>query len=149
MGRFLVREESLDKPWERSRLWGRESLNVLNQKKGTENVLGLTLDMRMLEKDKVHVSLELTREALSKMDRLMLLQLNYVQITGSYKHFPKEVRWLCMHGFPFKSIPSDLPTQNMVALDMSYSNIESFGNFYSYPQRLHKRLKLLIGSFVV
>ncbi|KAI3739213.1 hypothetical protein L2E82_29612 [Cichorium intybus] len=36
--------------------------------------------------------------------------------------------------------------ENLVALDMSYSNIESFGTFYSYPQRLHKRLKQLLGS---
>ncbi|CAH1440600.1 unnamed protein product [Lactuca virosa] len=50
MGRFIVRKESLDKPWERSHLWGHESFKVLKQKKGTESVLGLTLDMRMLEK---------------------------------------------------------------------------------------------------
>ncbi|KAI3739181.1 hypothetical protein L2E82_29579 [Cichorium intybus] len=66
MGRFLVREESLSKPWERSRLWGYESFRVLKQKKGTENVLGLTLDMRMLEKEKLHGSLELKTDALSK-----------------------------------------------------------------------------------
>ncbi|KAL7617423.1 hypothetical protein Lser_V15G03796 [Lactuca serriola] len=146
MGRFVVREESLNKPWERSQIWGHESFRVLKLKKGTENVLGLTLDMRMLEKNNLHGSLELKTDALSKMDRLMLLQLNYVQITGSFTNFPEELRWLCMHGFPLKSIPSDLPMENLVSLDMSYSNIESFGIFYSYPQRLHKRLKLLIGS---
>ncbi|XP_023767307.1 disease resistance protein RPV1 isoform X1 [Lactuca sativa] len=146
MGRFLVREESLYKPWERSRLWGHESFRVLKQEKGTENVLGLTLDMRMLEKEKLHGSLELKTDALSKMDRLMLLQLNYVQISGSYKKFPEELRWLCMHGFPLKYIPSDLSMENLVALDMSYSNIESLEICYSYPQRLHKRLKQMIGS---
>ncbi|CAI9269629.1 unnamed protein product [Lactuca saligna] len=146
MGRFLVREESLYKPWERSRIWGHESLRVLKQNKGTENVLGLTLDMRMVEKEKLHGSLELKTDAPSKMDRLMLLQLNYVQITGSYKNFPKELRWLCMHGFPLKSLPSDLLMENLVSLDLSYSNIESFIGCYSYPQRLHKRLKQLIGS---
>ncbi|XP_052622781.1 disease resistance protein RPV1 [Lactuca sativa] len=146
MGRFVVREESLYNPWERSRIWGHESFRALKQKKKMENALGLTLDMGMLEKEKLHGSLELKTDALSKMDRLMLLQLNYVQITGSYKNFPEELRWLCMHGFPLKSIPLDLPVENLVALDMSYSNIESFGIFYSYPQRLHKRLKQLIGS---
>ncbi|CAH1440580.1 unnamed protein product [Lactuca virosa] len=34
----------------------RISSSVLKQKKGTENVLGLTLDMRMLEKEKLHGS---------------------------------------------------------------------------------------------
>ncbi|KAI3739772.1 hypothetical protein L2E82_30183 [Cichorium intybus] len=36
------------------------------QKKGTDNVLGLTLDMRMLEKEKLHGSLELKTDALPK-----------------------------------------------------------------------------------
>lgn len=33
MGRFVVREESFHKPWERSRLWGHDSFRVLKQKK--------------------------------------------------------------------------------------------------------------------
>ncbi|KAK1413504.1 hypothetical protein QVD17_35278 [Tagetes erecta] len=49
MGRDLVRQESRDKPWKRSRLWRHdESFKVLEEKKGTENLIGLTLDMRML-----------------------------------------------------------------------------------------------------
>ncbi|KAI3510918.1 hypothetical protein L1887_18057 [Cichorium endivia] len=152
MGRFLVREESLSKPWERSRLWGYESFRVLKQKKGTENVLGLTLDMRMLEKEKLHGSLELKTDALSKMDSLMLLQLNYVEIEGSYQNFSEELRWLCMHGFPLKCIPSNLLMENLVALDMSYSNIESFGICYSNLKRFESRqmlgsLKILNLSF--
>ncbi|KAI3739196.1 hypothetical protein L2E82_29595 [Cichorium intybus] len=140
MGRFVVREESHYKPWERSRLWGHESFKVLKQKKGTENVLGLTLDMRMIEKEKLHGSLELKTDALSKMDSLMLLQLNYVQINGPYENFPEQLRWLCMHGFPLESIPSDLLMENLVSLDMSYSNIESFG----IPQL--RKTEKLIGS---
>ena len=98
------------------------------------NLLGLTLDMRMLKKELLSGSFELKTNILSKMDNLMLLQLNYVKVQGSYENFSKELRWLCMHGFPSKYIPSDLPTDNLVALDMSYSNIESFINFYSNPQ---------------
>nr|KAJ0227743.1 hypothetical protein LSAT_V11C100040600 [Lactuca sativa] len=148
MGRFVVREESLYKPWERSRIWGHESFKVLKDEKGTENVLGLTLDMRMLEKEQLHGSIELKIDALSKMDRLMLLQLNYVQITGSCKDFPKKLIWLSMHGFPLKYVPLNLPLENVVALDLSYSKIESFGISCSYPQRLLKRLKFqqLTGS---
>ncbi|XP_023767757.3 disease resistance protein RPV1 [Lactuca sativa] len=51
-----------------------------------------------------------------------------------------------MHGFPLKSIPLELPMENLVALDMSYSNIESFGIYYWYLQRFPKRLKQWIGS---
>ncbi|XP_023751053.2 disease resistance protein RUN1 isoform X2 [Lactuca sativa] len=146
MGRFVVQQESPNRPWERSRLWcHEESLKVLLQKKGTGNVLGLILDIKMLKNKKLREAFELKTDTLSKMDKLMLLQLNYVQINGSYENFPETLRWLCMHGFPWKSIPPDLPMENLVALDMSYSNIESFGIF-NYPQRSDKRLKKSIGS---
>ncbi|XP_023741123.1 disease resistance protein RPV1 isoform X1 [Lactuca sativa] len=146
MGRFVVHQESPDKPWKRSRLWcNEESFKVLKQKRSMGNLLGLTLDMRMLKKELLSGSFELKTNILSKMDNLMLLQLNYVKVQGSYENFSKELRWLCMHGFPSKYIPSDLPTDNLVALDMSYSNIESFINFYSNPQ-LENREKQSIGS---
>ncbi|KAL7615834.1 hypothetical protein Lser_V15G03496 [Lactuca serriola] len=143
LGRFEVRQESLDKPWKRSRIWcHKESFKVLKQKKGKGNLLGLTLDMRMLEKEKLGISYELKTDALSNMDNLMLLQLNYVHMNGSFANFPEELRGLCMHGFHLKSIPLDLPMMNLVALDMSYSNIESFVGCYNNPQRLEKRQKL-------
>ncbi|KAJ9558661.1 hypothetical protein OSB04_013275 [Centaurea solstitialis] len=143
MGRDVVRQESPDKPWKRSRLWcHEESFKVLEQNKGSGKLKGLVLDMGMLEKEEICGSFELKTDALSKMDNLMLLHLNYVQLNGSYKNFPRNLRWLCMHGFPLKSIPSDLPMENLVALDMSYCNFESFDMSCSNQQRLRKRQKL-------
>ena len=66
---------------------------------------------------------ELRADALRKMDKLKLLQLNNVKMDGSYKNFPKGLRWLSMHGFHSNVIPSDLPMENLVALDMSHSNL--------------------------
>ncbi|KAL7617094.1 hypothetical protein Lser_V15G02983 [Lactuca serriola] len=146
MGRLMIHQESPDKPWKRSLLWCHEdSFKVLKQKKGKGNLLGLALDMRMLEKVNLRESFELKTNALSNMDNLMLLQLNYVKMNGSYKNFPEELRWLCMHGFPLKSIPSDLRMENLVVLDMSYSNIESFGICYSNSHGLKSRKKILGG----
>jgi hypothetical protein len=82
--------------------------------------------MRMLEKEKLRGSSELKTAAFSNMGSLMILHLDYVQITGTYENFPEELRWLRMCGFPLKSIPSELPMKNLVALDMSYSKIEYF-----------------------
>ncbi|KAI3739604.1 hypothetical protein L2E82_30013 [Cichorium intybus] len=144
MGRFEVRQESLNKPWKRSRLWcHEESFKVVKRKLGKGNILGLVLDMRMVEKEKSGESLELKTDALSNMDNLMLLQLNYVHMNGSYENFSEELRGLCMHGFRLKTIPLDLPMENLVALDMSYSNIESFVSCYSNTQRPEKRQKLI------
>ncbi|KAD5802475.1 hypothetical protein E3N88_13835 [Mikania micrantha] len=146
MGRDLVRQESPDRPWERSRIWCyEESFKVLEQKQGTGNLVGLVLDMRMLEKEKLSGSLQLKTDALSKMDKLKLLQLNYVKINGSYENVSKELRWLCMHGFHLKSIPSELPLEKVVVLDMSYSKIESFDMSYRSSQQFVSRLKGLIG----
>ncbi|KAK9050874.1 hypothetical protein SSX86_030156 [Deinandra increscens subsp. villosa] len=143
MGRDVVRQESRDKPEERSRLWcHEESFNVLEDNKGTRYIKGLALDMKMLDMDVICGSVELDTSALSKMHNLMLLQLNFVQLNGSYKNFPKKLRWLCMHGFPLKSIPLDLPMENLVALDLSYSNIKSFDISFSNPQPLAKRQKV-------
>ncbi|KAD5802341.1 hypothetical protein E3N88_13701 [Mikania micrantha] len=144
MGRDLVRQESPDKPWERSRLWcHEESFKVLKQKKDKGNLLGLSLDMRMLDKKKTN---ELEANSLSRMDNLMLLRLNYVQLNECFQNFPEELRWLCMHGFPLKFIHLDIPMENLVVLDMSCSNIESFGMSYHNPQPPAKRQKGLIGS---
>ncbi|CAI9269406.1 unnamed protein product [Lactuca saligna] len=81
------------------------------------------------------------------MDSLMLLQMNYVHMNGSYENFPDELRGLCMHGFRLKSIPLELPMMNLVALDLSYSYIESFVGYYSNTHRLEKRQKL-DGSYL-
>ena len=79
----------------------------------------------MLEKEKF----KLKPDALSKMENLKLLQLNYVKDFVWHLNFPEELRWLCMRGFPLKSIPSEIPIEkmeNVVVLDMSYSKLESF-----------------------
>lgn len=108
------------------------------------NLLGLALDMRRLEKaEKLSASFELKTDVLSNMDSLILLQLNFLQLSGSYANFPEDLKWLCMHGSPLKSIPLDLPMENLVSLDMSYSNIiESFDICYSYPQQVQKKQKV-------
>ncbi|KAK9058327.1 hypothetical protein SSX86_023168 [Deinandra increscens subsp. villosa] len=143
MGRDVVRRESPDRPEERSRLCcDKESLTVLEENKGTRNIKGLFLDTQKLEKDTLCGSIELETDVLSNMPNLKLLKLNYVQLNGSYKNFPKGLRWLCMHGFPFNSIPLDLPMENLVSLDMSYSNIETFDLSYSNPQPPTKRQKV-------
>ncbi|KAK1420744.1 hypothetical protein QVD17_22586 [Tagetes erecta] len=146
MGRDLVRQESPNKPWKRSRLWcHEESFKVLKQNKATENIIGLALDMKMLDKKKLRGSLELKTDSLSKMDDLMLLQLNFVQLKGSFEKFPEDLKWLCLHGFPLESIPLELSMEYLVALDMSYSNIVSFGMSYTNTEPLETGQKL-IGS---
>ena len=60
----------------------------------------------------------------SGMRKLRLLQLYNVQLTGSYKEFPKKLVWLFWHGFPTRSIPNDFPLESLVVLEMPYSSLE-------------------------
>lgn len=69
---------------------------------------------------------ELMTDSLKNMDNLKLLQLKFVQTTGSYENFSEQLRWLCWIGFHLRTIPSDLFMGNLVALDMSYSCLEVF-----------------------
>ncbi|GJV21698.1 TMV resistance protein N-like protein [Tanacetum coccineum] len=182
MGRDLVRQESPKEPWNRSLLWHHEeSLDVLQNSKGTETIQGLALDMKRFDIETSHVSsmpvngsLDLDHfrysagviwrlcgwvsglcsslypkngdfeaHTFSKMCNLRLLQLNYVELNGSYNIIPNGLRWLCMHGFPLSYIPSDLQMDHLVALDMSHSNLKQL---WKEPKLLRSLKFLNLGS---
>ncbi|KAM5574862.1 hypothetical protein ABKV19_014021 [Rosa sericea] len=134
MGRDIIRERSLYNRGKCSRLWHHEDVtDVLRQKSGTEEIHGLTLNL--LRSDEASFS----TEAFTNMKRLRLLQLNYAQLTGNYKDLSKELRWLCWHGFPLKFIPKDFKHQNLVAIDLQYSNLTEVWE----DSELLERLKIL------
>nr|XP_043629754.1 uncharacterized protein LOC122601041 [Erigeron canadensis] len=59
------------------------------------------------------------------MEKLKLLQLKHVELTGSYKNFP-ELTWLCWRECHLKVIPSDLSMSSLVVIDMRYGKLEEF-----------------------
>ncbi|KAG5234673.1 TMV resistance protein [Salix suchowensis] len=63
----------------------------------------------------------LSTDALRKMRNVKYLQLNYMKFYGSYDHFPKNLIWLCWHGFSLRSIPKHLCLEKLVVLDLSRS----------------------------
>uniref|UniRef100_A0A6N2KIY0 TIR domain-containing protein n=1 Tax=Salix viminalis TaxID=40686 RepID=A0A6N2KIY0_SALVM len=63
----------------------------------------------------------LSSDALRKMRNVKFLQLNYMKFYGSYEHFPKNLIWLCWHGFSLRSIPKHLCLEKLVVLDLSRS----------------------------
>ncbi|EEF37479.1 ATP binding protein, putative [Ricinus communis] len=119
MGREIVRELSPNQPGKRSRLWFQEDvLDVLSNQKGTEAVEGLVLDVES-SRDAV-----LSTESFANMRYLRLLKINKVHLTGCYEHLSKELRWLCWHSCPLKFLPHNFQLDNLVILDMQYSNIK-------------------------
>ncbi|MFS7966544.1 putative protein kinase RLK-Pelle-CrRLK1L-1 family [Helianthus anomalus] len=128
MGKNIIRQESTKFPAKRSRVWrSRDSYKILKKGKGSETVVGLALDMEMLQKeDSKFTSSELKTDALNNMDGLRLLQLNFVELNGSYENFSQDLRWLCWFGFHLRTLPSGLYMGSLVAIDMSYSKLEVF-----------------------
>ena len=62
-------------------------------------------------------------KSFEKMQSLRLLQLNYVQLTGSYEYISKDLRWLCWEGFPGKFIPDNFDLDDLVTMELRYSNL--------------------------
>jgi hypothetical protein len=58
------------------------------------------------------------------MKRLNLLQINGAHLTGSFKLLSKELMWICWLQCPSKYFPSDFTLDNLVVLDMQYSNLK-------------------------
>ncbi|XP_059461859.1 disease resistance protein RUN1-like [Corylus avellana] len=134
MGREIVREKHPNEPGKWSRLWLHDdAFDILTKHKGTNAIEGLTLELTSRNK------MNFNSEAFIKMQRLRLLQLDHVRLTGDYKYLSKELRWLCWHGFPLKFIPNDFYTRNLVVIDLQYSNLKKV---WESPKLLEK-LKIL------
>ncbi|XP_062171819.1 disease resistance protein RPV1-like [Alnus glutinosa] len=135
MGREIVCEESPKYPGKRSRLWFyKDVLNVLHKPTGSKKVEGLILNPPLLE------DVKLETKAFKKMTNLRLLQINDVQLTGSYECLSKELKWLCWHKCPLKSLPQDFHLENLVILDMQHSKVK---RVWKKKNKIFNKLKVL------
>ncbi|XP_028791379.1 TMV resistance protein N-like [Neltuma alba] len=117
MGREIICGSPRKDLEDRSRLWFQEDVTeVLMQNTGTKVIEGISLK-------KPHEVCEIDAKAFKAMRKLRLLQLEYVNLEGDYRHLSNKLRWLCWPGFPLKSIPDSLYQKNLVAIDFKYSNL--------------------------
>ncbi|XP_028751252.1 TMV resistance protein N-like isoform X2 [Neltuma alba] len=118
MGREIIRQQSLEEPEKRTRLWFHDNvLDVLRDKTGTMSIKGLALNLSM------NNSLYLSAKTFKNMRRLRLLQLDNVQLIGDYSYLSTNLRWLCWHGFPLESLPMNFNLEKIVAIDLKWSNL--------------------------
>ncbi|ESR54966.1 hypothetical protein CICLE_v10023938mg [Citrus x clementina] len=123
MGRQIVRRQSPREPGKRSRLWEEADLcHVLSQNTGTEVVEGIILDDYYFLQDKVYLSA--SPKAFSKMTNLRLLKICGLQLPQGLEHLSNKLRLLDWHGYPWKSLPSNLQLDKTVEFKMCYSCIE-------------------------
>ncbi|KAK8329563.1 hypothetical protein V6Z12_A11G329800 [Gossypium hirsutum] len=121
MGRKIVREKSIDELEKRCRLWEeRDVYNVLITNAGTEMIKGIIID----NKREMNKTLSLSEDAFLKMKRLRLLRVISHSICRDLVYLSNELRLLDWTGYPLKSLPSSFQPENLVAVLLSYSNIE-------------------------
>nr|XP_043619973.1 disease resistance protein RPV1-like [Erigeron canadensis] len=140
MAREVLREET-DSP---IRLWGpSEVYAVLSENNVTETAEAVEVLVLLLEKStkEVHIGCK----AFSKMKKLRILKIIHpepkdfgqsfqlcmstdfnVNFFGSLVFLSNELKLIYWHGYPFKFLPSNFYPENLVAIDLSYSNIKSF-----------------------
>ncbi|XP_044511582.1 disease resistance protein RPV1-like [Mangifera indica] len=128
MGMEIVRQESLNKLGERSRLWLDNNVyDVLNKNKGTDKIQGVRFNM-----SEIRVTL-LNPHAFSKMDYLRLLIVDTSNYKGKYNNVHgfeglqsdfTELRCLFWDFYPFRSLPSKFYPQNLVVLKMRHSKLK-------------------------
>ncbi|XP_028126648.1 TMV resistance protein N-like [Camellia sinensis] len=119
MGREIIRQESPNELGKRSRLWLYEDvLNVLGKNKGTEKVEGVT-GLPMLN------MIRWSNKAFVGMQKLRLLQINHVHLSGNFEHLFEELRWLCWHNCPLEYLPYNFHPEKLVILDMQFSKIKA------------------------
>ncbi|EOY10035.1 TMV resistance protein N [Theobroma cacao] len=145
IGRNIIRQESPNLG-KRSRLWHKDAFDALREKIGTKTIRCLTIDLHRLLEDKYGKTIanhsknpllmsteeDIETDAFAKMQRLKLLQLDYVKLKGDYKDFPRSLIWLCWHGFPLEYLPKNLYISKLVVLEMHNSSLKRVWNDTKY-----------------
>ncbi|KAI9185857.1 hypothetical protein LWI28_011338 [Acer negundo] len=127
MGKEIVRQESINNPGKRSRLWHHNDIyDILTTDTGTETIVGISLDMSKTSNIHLHP------RAFVNMQKLRFLELydsdycenNKMYISQSLESVFTQLRYLRWYGCPLKSLQSNFHSKNLVILEMRNSNIE-------------------------
>ncbi|XP_021601431.1 disease resistance protein RUN1 isoform X2 [Manihot esculenta] len=118
MGQEIVRQESIEEPGKRSRLWlYKDVYHVLSNDKGTEQIEGIVLECKEEEEP-------LSAKAFMKMERLRLLKLRNLRLSQSLQYLSNKLRYLEWDGYPFKYFPSTFQPDKLIELHMRCGNME-------------------------
>ncbi|PWA81671.1 NB-ARC domains-containing protein [Artemisia annua] len=155
MARAIVREESIMPGKKRRWLISSNVYDTSGQNKvaRTEAVEVLVLSLEKFSQ-KVHID----ANDFAYMKKLRILKIyqeehlfkqkhelkgHNVIFLGNLYYLSNELSLFCWHGCPFKYLPSDFYPENIVAIDLSYSNIK---HFWTTP-KCFRRLKVMKLSY--
>ncbi|XP_059640974.1 disease resistance protein L6-like [Cornus florida] len=137
LGREIVRQEDLENPKLRSRLWdGQEASDVFEECMITEKVQLLNLDVATCEHDKF-----------AERSKLRYLQIDKAKlVVGDFKHRLLNLRWLRWRYSPLDFEATNFHMKKLVILDLRGSTIPE--NWKGWSQiKMASNLKVLDISF--
>ncbi|CAJ1978772.1 unnamed protein product [Sphenostylis stenocarpa] len=121
LGKSIVREEAPKEPRKWSRLWDYKDLQkAMKINTEAKNLEAIVIEQRPEE----FVQERIRVDALSKINHLQLLILKKVNTFGSLNCISNELRYLNWDNFPFVSLPSTFEPDQLVELQLRYSNIK-------------------------
>ncbi|XP_038701585.1 disease resistance-like protein DSC1 isoform X1 [Tripterygium wilfordii] len=127
MGREIVREESIEEPGKRSRLWDHHDIShVLTKNTGTEAVKGIILDLHNIR------SFSIKSAAFETMHSLEFLKIKVdlptLHLPQGLGYLPSELRYMYWDRYPLTYLPSNFHLENLVRLIMPHSHVEQLWN---------------------
>ncbi|XP_056163445.1 disease resistance protein L6-like [Syzygium oleosum] len=120
-GREIVKNESKDEPWRRSRLCNHEeALDVLKKRKGTKSVEALGLEFA----DGSEENIIFECDQFVGLQNLRFLKMDQADIRGNFRDHFLSLRWLDWRGcLTIIMDHLNLNLQNLVILDFSRSQV--------------------------
>ncbi|CAN1139150.1 Disease resistance protein L6 [Linum perenne] len=140
MGREIVRQEDVEYPWMRSRIWStEEAFETLSTKKGSNRVKAIRVDTPSSSS-----SSELRSEYFSNLPDLKYLDTGSLALTGDFNNLLPNLRWLQLERL---DTTEDRPLSNftmnkMVILDLGICRLKNDWGGWS-QMKTADRLKYL------
>ncbi|CAN1785094.1 Disease resistance protein L6 [Linum perenne] len=114
LGKAIVREEDVEHPWKRSRIWlSRDGLHMLTNNKGNEQVQALKINL-----SGGHC---LTADNFQKLTELRYLEIENGELTADFTQCFPNLKWLRMYSCD--SVLSNFNLTNLIILDLCASNV--------------------------
>ncbi|KAK7261699.1 hypothetical protein RIF29_28016 [Crotalaria pallida] len=140
MGWEIVREESIEDPGKRSRLWDPSDIHqVLKNNMGTKAIKSITLNVSKFDE------LCLSPQVFARMQQLKFLNFSQhygdeqiLYLPQGLESLPNDLRLFRWVSYPLKSLPVTFCAENLVELNMTWSRAEKLWDGVQNLQHLKK-----------
>ncbi|QHN76793.1 Putative disease resistance protein [Arachis hypogaea] len=151
----IVRQESIEDPGKRSRLWGSNDIyQVLRGDKGSEAIRSISAKLPLLNK-----KLQLSPQVFAKMSNLHFLELLAPYTCPSYfpqdqmslyfpeglESLPNELRFLLWMHYPMEALPTQFSAENLQILSLPVNRVKKLWHQEQNLRSL-KRVSLLCSN---